>query len=638
MIVLGAEKSPTCQQNASDATSVAPLNTAEVLIASDTATVESVTDAQDPLLEDGMNQVTTMMGNVQEDVSETSFANSSTSDSTRGESATLPAEKQSLLMVDGSSNKESEVCQENEAIEEVEEEAVGNLTENDICGGTTLANLEPNILETEYTEQGDENDELEYDDYEHQSDLEDGGSVEGTMEHLVGRKDIDQFSDYASGSSTPSLGGSTSRAPSTGPSSPSTRPITRSRSRGHFMAALDQDDSHDLELMSRILQQQKQRQRLHLHKEQQSEPGESSSSSSIPSTRQQLPALQPVTEIYTSENALWRRQYFGQARSPIARTPSKKRDARGKLVQRSLSPPRRLFDPLSYDPMANYKLKIPTLPCDTEDDDPYEDELDDEHEKQNEEVGEGERGRGKSQQDLSLSIADGFWTPKKKKRSAVFPVQPGRPFSLPSSSAFDIGRFTQRPLRENKANSVSPQGQKQELRGVEEKEDTDGLVCNTEVDGDLVDETELDGDSALESDYDDHMILSTPTKPKSRSTRNALDDSDDNLDDDDDNFNSGNDNKNVSSLSPNPFLFGNEFETPPRKQDSNSRFDTIQPPPAPKMSWATLPFSMSVHGDHSDRGGNKVVGWRPLQSMMSSHESPSRNRTLKRYPNHHGKL
>ncbi|KAF9325212.1 hypothetical protein BG006_011282 [Podila minutissima] len=437
---------------------------------------------------------------------------------------------------------------------------------------------------------------------------EDEGEDEDEQEGRALYDERERHSDYSSGTSTPTLAitptltarigartfpSTAPSSPSTAPSSPSTRPMTRSTSKNQFLESLDQDDEHEIRLMNQRRQPQ-----------------------TTPTRQIGFGQPQPVKRNHTVD--LWGRAYYEPTRnSSLTRTPSKKRNAQGNPV-RFMSPPGRAFDPLSYDPLTQYKLRIPRL-SDQEDNGGTQEDDDSEQD-------------GPSA--LATQEEDCFRTPKRKRRSKLPLMKLERPFAARSCQSSDQEQDGQDPAEVLNFDAVFPDDgidPEEELydgnvrdkegpydEGSEVEEPAEGE--ESEIDSDQEAKVQSDDDSeeitqvsrARESVHDDESeeedeggnggpsVQSTPSKYSQRD-RLLLD---------------------LNSRGPSHFI-GDDFQTPPRKNAARDHFNNLQPPPAPRVpDWAMF----SQLSDRQSRYG--TPGWIPT-SVSQAGDSPSRSRSLR---------
>ncbi|KAG0351712.1 hypothetical protein BG005_008794 [Podila minutissima] len=435
-------------------------------------------------------------------------------------------------------------------------------------------------------------------------DAVDEGEGEDEQEGRALYDERERHSDYSSGTSTPTLvitptltariGARTS--PSTAPSSPSTRPMTRSTSKNMFLESLDQDDEHEIRLMNQRKQPQ-----------------------TTPTRQIGFGQPQPVKRNHTVD--LWGRAYYEPTRnSSLTRTPSKKRNAQGKPI-RFMSPPGRAFDPLSYDPLTQYKLRIPRL-SDQEDNSGTQEDDD-------------------SEQDGPSALAtqeeeeeDCFRTPKRKRRSRLPLMKLERPFVARSCQSSDQEQDGQDPEEVLNFDAVFPDD------GIDpEEESYDGNVRDEEGPYDEGSEYEEPGDgeeseigadqeAKVQSDDDSEEITQV-----SRAREGVHDD----VSEEEDEVGNGGPSVqstpskysqrdrlllDLNSRGPSHFI-GDDFQTPPRKNAARDHFNNLQPPPAPRVpDWAMF----SQLSDRQSRYG--TPGWIPTSGSQAG-DSPSRSRSLR---------
>ncbi|KAG0095199.1 hypothetical protein BGZ93_006201 [Podila epicladia] len=413
----------------------------------------------------------------------------------------------------------------------------------------------------------------------------------------------ERHSDYSSGNSTPTLaitptlagGIRAGPSPSTAPSSPSTRPMTRSTSKNQFLESLDQDDEHEI----RLLNQRRQPQ-------------------TTPTRQIESGQPQPIKRNHTVD--LWGRAYYEPTRnSSLTRTPSKKRNAQGKPI-RLMSPPGRAFDPLSYDPLTQYKLRIPHL-SDQEDSGGTQEDDDSEQD-------------GPSALSTQEDEEDSFRTPKRKRRSKLPLMKLERPFAARSCQSSDLEQDEQDPKEVldfdtvNPDDSIDPEEELYDVNVRDEEgpydEGPEDVVPaeggESEIEADQKAKVQGDDDSEEitqvsraregvhgdasededEGDGDGPSVQSTPSKYRQRDRR-LFD---------------------LNSRGPLHFI-GDDFHTPPRKKATRDHFSNLQPPPAPKVpDWA-------MYSQLSDRQSRyNTPGWIPASGSQVG-DSPSRGRSLR---------
>ncbi|KAI9239345.1 MAG: hypothetical protein BYD32DRAFT_411574 [Podila humilis] len=382
-------------------------------------------------------------------------------------------------------------------------------------------------------------------------------------------------SDYSSGTSTPTL----ARNSPSDPPSPSTRPMTRSTSNNQFLASHDRDDEHDIHLMGQRGQQL------------------------TTPTHRGSGQPQPVKRNHID---LWGRAYYEPvSNSSLSRTPSKKRNAQGKPI-RFMSPPGRSFDPLIYDPLTQYKLKIPRL-SDQEDNNDDDDDDDDDDEQEEDEYGpssiaQEEEGEG-----------DSFRTPKRKRSSRLPLTKLKRPFRAQSYQASEQGQdehdlgpgvyldsgldpHDDKYLDEGGPYDEDPEEEDPAEEEKDLQEDQEGAQSGNDPAEEITQELK-DQDDASEDEVRP-SIQNTPNKYGQRD-RLLLD---------------------LTLGQPSHFPL-NHYQTPPRKTTARDHFDTMQPPPAPRV-----PDWLPMFSQQSDRQSKyDTPGWTGSQAG----DSPSRNRSLR---------
>ncbi|KAF9318680.1 hypothetical protein BG003_010793 [Podila horticola] len=377
--------------------------------------------------------------------------------------------------------------------------------------------------------------------------------------------------------------------------------MTRSTSKNQFLESLDQDDELEIRL-----HQQRQPQTTPTHQIGSSQP-------------------QPVKRNHTVD--LWGRAYYEPSRnSSLTRTPSKKRNAQGESI-RFMSPPRRAFDPLSYGLLTQYKLKIPHL-SDQEDNDGTQEEID-------------------SDQDDSSALAtqeeeeDSFRTPKRKRKSRFPLMKLERPFAAQSRcQTSGLERDEQGPEEVSDLNAGYPDdgadpdkeelydGTVQDDEYLDEEGPYDVDLGGEDLAGEEDDQLAVDQEAEVQGD--DDFVTQVIQEAKAREdVRN-------------DSSEEGNEgSKGGSSVQSTPSKYcqrdrllhdlsssgsshflGIDFQTPPRKTATRDHFNNLQPPPAPRVpDWAM--FSLS---DRQSRYG--TPGWIPPSGSQAG-DSPSRSRSLR---------
>ncbi|KAG0015913.1 hypothetical protein BGZ81_011480 [Podila clonocystis] len=370
--------------------------------------------------------------------------------------------------------------------------------------------------------------------------------------------------------------------------------MTRSTSKNQFLESLDQDNDHQIRLMN----QQRQTQTTPTHQVGSAQP-------------------QPVKRNHTVD--LWGRAYYETTRdSLLTRTPSKKRNAQGETI-RFMSPPGRAFDPLSYDPLTQYKLKIPRLP-DQEDD-------------------ENMLGGIDSEQDDISTLAtqedeeDSFRTPKRKRKSRLPLMKLERPFATQSFQSSVQEPDEQDPERILYLDAVYPEV------GIDSEGEED--PCESDIlDDGYLDEEGLHDEGPEEEDHIDadqeaEIQGHDDLEEQILQQANAQDDVHNDASEEDDGDKSRSSVRStprkysqrdrllldLNSRGPSHFI-ENDFQTPPRKMTARDHFNNLQPPPAPRVpDWAMISLS-----DRQSRYG--TPRWIP-PSGLEAGDSPSRSRSLR---------
>lgn len=417
-----------------------------------------------------------------------------------------------------------------------------------------------------------------------QDSVDDGEDEHDDEVEATCYNETERHSDYSSGTSSPTL----SKNSPWDPSSPSTRPMTRSTSKNQFLTSLDQDDEHEIHLMNQRRQQP-----------------------TTPTTHRGSGQPQPVKRNHVN---LWGRTYYEPAsNSSLSRTPSKKRNAQGKPI-RFMSPPGRSFDPLIYDPLTQYKLKIPHLSD-------QEDNNDDDNDDKQEEV---EDASSLTTQEAE-GEEDSFRTPKRKRSSRLPLTKLERPFTAQIYQAsgqgqdeygLDPGVYLDGGMDpHNKENPYEDDVQddeyhdevsEEDLAKEEEdpQEDQEGARSDDDPAEEIIQKPKDQDDAGEDEDdeEDDEVRPSVQNTPNKYSQRDRL-----LLD--------------LNLGQPSHFPV-NDYQTPPRKTAARDHFDTMQPPPAPRVpDW--LPM-FSQQSDRQSRYG--TPGWTP---GSQAGDSPSRSRSLR---------
>ncbi|KAG0348737.1 hypothetical protein BG004_004313 [Podila humilis] len=483
----------------------------------------------------------------------------------------------------------------------------------------------------------------------------------------------DRFSDYSSESSSPTdiaLASTKSSVASSGHSWPSIRPSTRFTGGNKLLNEFDQDDDLDiLVFQQHQLQQAQQQQQKQYSRRQQKQQG--------PVAPLYSPSIRAVKH-FAPEGDFCQKYYVEPSQtslsSTLLRTPSKKRNHQGKTF-RSPAPKDLPLHLIYSDPLRSFKLKIPQLPC----------------EENQESHNESELGRdieltGRAQRDGEGGVVNGeegdkednYRTPERNRRSTLPLMRLDRPFTTERFTQSSL-RAPNRDIEKNLTTRTDDEGLLNEggvgesktrsadgeLEGAYKCEVTESeeiskvgetLGRDTIDDGDNYHHPDNDTKDVKDNDKNDSVEVGNPAASPSIQTAAVLKMEKQPLETVSGacaNNNISNDNNQLStdlqdrgvvvdratlpsftssrlSSSFSRKLSDSDFHTPPRKKPcvDDMLYSAIQPPPAPFVpDWMTPMFPSRLNRVHVN---NWLREYQP-SSSSSINDSPTNKRTTSSY-------